>query len=136
MSSQGWTANATTQFFMFTAKGIGSCFDGGSSTCSDGQYCADHRWIGGGPSATLDANMPYGSPYCDVGQQGLVTGDPKSASSRRQIGLPATAREVLRRRRIQQKEERLLAGPDWQESGDVVTTALGTVFEPRHYNRS
>ena len=69
------------------------------------------------------------------GQKGLVTGDPKSASSRRQIVLPATALEALRRRRIQQKKEQVFATM-WEETGYVFTTTIGTVFEPRNYNRS
>src|SRR5262249_19718874 len=38
------------------------------------------------------------------GEKGLVISDPKSSSSRRQVVLPSTALEALRRRRTQQKE--------------------------------
>jgi hypothetical protein len=72
VAAQGWTANSTTEFFMFTAKGIGSCIDGTSSQYSFSSYCAYHSWIGSGTSATLYANMPYAdtSPTnCDVGQK-------------------------------------------------------------------
>jgi hypothetical protein len=69
IAAQHWTANSTTEFFMFTAKGIGSCFDGSNSACSFSSYCAYHSWIGSGTTATLYANMPYASTAsCDVGQ--------------------------------------------------------------------
>jgi hypothetical protein len=69
IKAQKWTANSSTEFFMFTAKGIGSCFDRSSSACSFSMYCAYHSWIGGGTTATLYSNMPYAATAnCDVGQ--------------------------------------------------------------------
>lgn len=64
----GWTANSSTEFFMFTAKGIGSCY---GSSCSFSQFCAYHSWSGSGTSALLYANMPYADTVpaaCDSGQ--------------------------------------------------------------------
>ncbi|HWE10618.1 MAG TPA: hypothetical protein VG325_14795 [Solirubrobacteraceae bacterium] len=69
IKANGWTANASTEFFMFTAKGIGSC--DGSSSCAFSQYCAYHSWIGSGSTATVYANMPYADTVpsaCDAGQ--------------------------------------------------------------------
>ena len=68
IKANGWTANSSTEFFMFTAKGIGSC-DG--SSCAFSQYCAYHSWIGSGSTATIYANMPYADTVpsaCDAGQ--------------------------------------------------------------------
>ncbi len=68
VAAQGWTANSTTEFFMFTAKGIGSCAGG---SCAFSQYCAYHSWTGSGSTAMLYANMPYADTVpnnCDVGQ--------------------------------------------------------------------
>ncbi|HZE03835.1 MAG TPA: hypothetical protein VE127_01340 [Solirubrobacteraceae bacterium] len=68
IKNQGWKPNSSTEFFMFTAKGIGSC-DG--SSCSFSQYCAYHSWIGSGSNATIYANMPYADTVpsaCDAGQ--------------------------------------------------------------------
>jgi hypothetical protein len=68
MSTKGWTGGPTHLFFVFTAKGIGSC---AGSSCAFSQYCAYHSWIGSGSSAVLYANMPYAdtSPAaCDSGQ--------------------------------------------------------------------
>jgi hypothetical protein len=68
IARQGWTAGPNTEFFMFTARGIGSCYD--SSDCSYTQFCAYHSWTGSGSSVVLYANQPYAgsNPNCDVGQ--------------------------------------------------------------------
>jgi hypothetical protein len=69
IKANGWTPNSSTEFFMFTAKGIGSC--DGSSSCAFSQYCAYHSWIGSGSTATVYANMPYADTVpaaCDAGQ--------------------------------------------------------------------
>jgi len=56
-AAQGWGGGPAKVFFMFTAKGVGSCAD--SSDCAFSQYCAYHSWIGSGSTETLYANMPY-----------------------------------------------------------------------------
>ena len=64
-TAQGWPQNQGTEFFMFTAKNIGSCLD--SAHCSFSYYCAYHSNIGN----TLYANMPYAMTdptACDSGQ--------------------------------------------------------------------
>ncbi len=64
----GWTKSPLTEFFMFTAKGIGSC---SGSSCAFSQYCAYHGWSGSGANVTLYANMPYADTVpsaCDSGQ--------------------------------------------------------------------
>lgn len=43
--------------------------------------------------------------------------------------------DALREQRRRQAAERLAAGPAWQDSGLVFTTAHGTVIEPRNLNR-
>jgi integrase len=47
----------------------------------------------------------------------LIKVEPKSASSRRPITLPAVAISVLCAHRMQQEQERQLSGSDWQDSG-------------------
>ena len=66
VARQGWTANSQTEFFLFTAPGVGSC---SGSSCAFTNYCAYHSWIGSGSTATLYANMPYvdGVNGCDAG---------------------------------------------------------------------
>src|SRR4051794_30389309 len=68
VARQGWASNPSTEFFLFTAKGIGSCMD--STHCAFTQYCAYHSWTGSGSSVLLYANQPYagGVSGCDEGQ--------------------------------------------------------------------
>jgi hypothetical protein len=66
-SSNGWSTGPQTEFFMFTAKGIGSCY---GSSCAFSSYCAYHSWTGSGSSVLLYANMPYADTVpaaCDAG---------------------------------------------------------------------
>lgn len=56
MVANGWTAGPSHLFFVFTAKGVGSC---AGSACAFTYYCAYHSWIGSGAGATMYANMPY-----------------------------------------------------------------------------
>lgn len=67
-----------------------------------------------------------------VAGQGLVVGEPKSEAGRRQVVLPGPVVEALRRRRLAQKEERLLAGAAWTDSGYVFTTRTGGALDPQH----
>jgi len=67
VSSYGWQTGGSTVYFLFTAKGIGSCY---GSSCAFSQYCAYHSWIGSGSSEILYANMPYADTVpagCDAG---------------------------------------------------------------------
>ncbi len=62
-----------------------------------------------------------------VGADGrLVLGEPKTSRSRRTIPLPKACVVALRDHRRRQREERLAAGPRWQEHGLVFTTTVGT----------
>ncbi len=69
----GWPASSggvQSLFFMFTPKGVGSCY---GSSCAYTNFCAYHSWIGGGSDAILYANQPYAAQSyriytCDSGQ--------------------------------------------------------------------
>ncbi len=59
----------STLYFMFTPKGVGSCYD--ASNCAFSQYCAYHSWFNLGSGLTLYANQPYADTVpaaCDAGQ--------------------------------------------------------------------
>ncbi|HEY6962135.1 MAG TPA: hypothetical protein VI408_09635 [Gaiellaceae bacterium] len=56
-SAQGWGSGLGKEFFMFTAKNVGSCLD--PSHCSFSYYCAYHSNFGNSSSPYLYANMPY-----------------------------------------------------------------------------
>ncbi len=57
MTANGWTGGSTHLFFVFTAKGEGSCYN--SSSCAFTQYCAYHSNFSSGGQTVLYANMPY-----------------------------------------------------------------------------
>jgi hypothetical protein len=57
VTAQGWPRGTGAEYFMFTARGIGSCL--ASNECAFTYYCAYHSNIGTGSSAILYANMPY-----------------------------------------------------------------------------
>jgi hypothetical protein len=66
-TAQGW-ARSGAEFFMLTAKGIGSC---AGSSCAFSQYCAYHSNFNATAGNTLYANMPYADTVpaaCDAGQ--------------------------------------------------------------------
>ncbi len=68
ITAQGWSPGPSTEFFLFTARGIGSC---AGSSCAFSQYCAYHGWSGSGAGVVLYANMPYADTVpaaCDAGQ--------------------------------------------------------------------
>jgi len=68
-TAQGWGSGIGKEFFMFTAKNVGSCLD--SSHCAFSYYCAYHSSFGSGSGEYLYANMPYADTVpadCDAGQ--------------------------------------------------------------------
>ena len=62
--------------------------------------------------------------------------EPKSESSNRRVALPESAVDVLRRHRVRQKTERLLAGERWRETGLVFTTTIGTPLDGRNVRKA
>lgn len=60
----------------------------------------------------------------------------KTPASRRSVALYPDVVGALRKHAARQKQDRLLVGPAWQESGLVFTTAIGTVLHPRNVRRS
>jgi hypothetical protein len=66
VSSNHLPTGPTTQYFLFTAPGVGSC-DG--AQCAYTYYCAYHSWIGSGSSEIIWANQPYVENVsgCDAG---------------------------------------------------------------------
>jgi hypothetical protein len=67
VASHGLPRNGLTQYFVFTAPGVGSCSD--ASHCAYSTYCAYHGWIGSGSTAIIYANQPYVENVsgCDAG---------------------------------------------------------------------
>lgn len=61
---------------------------------------------------------------------------PKSRRSKRTVPLPGVCVEALRDHRDAQDRERVAAGEDWRDSGQVFTTSIGTPIEPDNLRRS
>ncbi len=59
IDANGWTANYTHMFFVFTSYGEGSCFGSGPSGCAFTDYCAYHGYYLHLGRPTIYANMPY-----------------------------------------------------------------------------
>ena len=68
--------------------------------------------------------------------RGAVLGDAKNARSRRLVPLSTETVRALNRRRAEQAEERLLAGPDWEDNDLIISTRNGRHVLPRAYDRS
>ena len=69
-----------------------------------------------------------------VGGKAQVS-EPKTSTGRRSVFLYPEMTAALRRHHARQKEERLLVGPSWQDTGLVFTTAVGTLLHPRNVAR-
>lgn len=61
--------------------------------------------------------------------------EPKTERSRRVLPLPKSVISALRAHRSRQLEEKLALGPEWQESGLIFTSSIGTPLEPRNVVR-
>lgn len=69
-----------------------------------------------------------------VGGQAQIS-TPKTEAGKRRIPLPADTLDALKIHRSRQAREREAAGEDWQESGLVFTTSIGTLYHPRNLLR-
>ena len=68
--------------------------------------------------------------------QGMVFREPKTRLSRRALALSPETVAMLRRVRLAQLEDRLLAGSAWHDLDLVFTTGLGTAIEPGNLTRA
>lgn len=91
----------------------------------------DHVDLDGDPGA--DPPVP---PHVDVWRSVRAHGDTKTKKSRRSLGLPRMAVEVLREHQERQAAARRRAGVLWQDNGLVFTTALGTQLDAADVRRS
>jgi integrase len=66
----------------------------------------------------------------------LTLGEPKSATSRRTLPIPASLVTALRAHAIRQMEERLVVGSRWQDTGYVFTSTVGTPIHPGNLMKS
>jgi integrase len=62
-------------------------------------------------------------------------GDTKTPKSRRTLALPRRCVEALREHRVRQAEDRLVAGPLWQDNDLVFASAVGTPMDDHNVRR-
>jgi len=71
IAAMGWPVDKTTEFFVFTAPGEGSCYGGKHPTCAYTAYCAFHSYFKNAVAPGVPivyANMPWADPrYCAGG---------------------------------------------------------------------
>lgn len=70
-----------------------------------------------------------------IGGKGFVFSEPKTAKSRRNITLTPLAIEGLKQHRIHQNEQRLLAGPEWEDYDLVFCNSVGKPIEVGNMTR-
>ena len=63
-------------------------------------------------------------------------GDVKTKKSRRTLRLPVAAVEALKVHKVRQSEERLRAGPIWQDHALVFASLVGTPLDASHVRRA
>lgn len=63
-----------------------------------------------------------------------VTSSPKTSAGRRTVPLDHDTAAMLRSHLARQAEERLAAGPAWEDSGYIFTDELGRPYDPNHYS--
>jgi integrase len=91
----------------------------------------DHVDLDGNP----DASPPV-PPYVAVWRSVRAHGDVKTEKSRRTLQLPQSAVVALRSHKVTQAEERLKAGPLWQDHGLVFASNVGTPLDAHNVRRS
>jgi integrase len=91
----------------------------------------DHVDLVGDPDA--DPPVP---PHIAVWRSVRSHGDVKTEKSRRTLRLPAAVVEALKAHRTRQAEDRLKAGPQWQDHGLVFPSVVGTPLDPSHVRRA
>ncbi len=59
ITAKGWKVKPTSEFFVFTAKDEGSCFNASQNDCSFTEYCGYHTYNSITGKQVYYANMPY-----------------------------------------------------------------------------
>jgi len=83
----------------------------------------------------INVHLDGDTPHVDVWRSVRERGETKTRASRRTLGLPKFAVEALRAWRKAQAAERLAAGPRWDDTGLVFTTAAGAALDSVHVRK-
>jgi integrase len=90
----------------------------------------DHVDLDGNPRAARPV-----PPSVAVWHSVRQGGDTKTATSRRTLALPQGAVQALKEHRKRQAEDRLAAGPLWEDHGLVFASAIGTPLDAANVRR-
>ena len=66
----------------------------------------------------------------------VIVGELKTRRSRRTLYLTPEVVDALRRHRARQAEERVAAGPVWQDHGLIFPSAVGTPLDPDNFSHA
>jgi integrase len=97
----------------------------------------DHvvAWVAGQWVPVLEAGFEHEQVAVFVWRAERAGGDTKTPESRRTLALPRKCVEALREHRVRQAEDRLAAGPLWQDHGLVFASAVGTPMDDHNVRR-
>jgi integrase len=97
----------------------------------------DHvvAWAGGQWRPVAEAGFDHEQVAVFVWRAQRAGGDTKTPESRRTLALPRRCVEALREHRVRQAEDRLMAGPLWQDHGLVFASAVGTPMDDNNVRR-
>jgi integrase len=97
----------------------------------------DHvvAWVSGQWVPVADAGFEHEQVAVFVWRTERAGGDTKAPESRRTLALPRKCVEALREHRVRQAEDRLAAGPLWQDHGLVFASAVGTPMDDHNVRR-
>jgi integrase len=83
----------------------------------------------------LETGLDGLAPATFVWRAERAGGDTKTPESRRTLALPRRCVEALREHRVRQAEDRLAAGPLWQDHGLVFASTVGTPQDDHNVRR-
>jgi integrase len=86
-------------------------------------------WVSGQWVPVSEAGFDQEQMAVFVWRAERAGGDTKTQKSRRTLALPRKCVEALREHRARQVQDRLLAGPLWQDHGLVFASAVGTPMD-------
>jgi integrase len=97
----------------------------------------DHvvAWVGGQWQPVAEAGFGREQLAVFVWRADRAGGDTKTPKSRRTLALPRRCAEALREHRVRQAEDRLIAGPLWQDNDLVFASAVGTPMDDHNVRR-
>jgi integrase len=97
----------------------------------------DHvvAWVDGQWIPVPEAGFDHEQVAVFVWRAERAGGDTKTPESRRTLALPCKCVEALREHRVRQAQDRLMAGPLWQDLGLVFASAVGTPMDDHNVRR-